>query len=57
MADAAYDSAAIRAAIAGKNARAVIPNNPSRAQRNDIEKTARSILAVVMIAAIVLWLR
>ncbi len=85
MADAAYDSDAIRAAIAEKNALAVIPNNPSRAQRYPVdkdlyamrslieccfsklkqfrrvatryEKTARNFLAVVMIAAIVLWIR
>ena len=31
MADTAYDSDAIRAAIAAKGALAVIPNNPSRA--------------------------
>ena len=33
MADAAYDSDAIREVIAAKGALAVIPNNPSRAQR------------------------
>ena len=85
MADAAYDSDAIREVIAGKGALAVIPNNPSRARRYPIdehlyamrslieccfsklkqfrrvatryEKTARNFLAVVTIAAIVLWIR
>ena len=85
MADAAYDSDAIREVIAGKGALAVIPNNPSRAQRHPVdehlyamrslieccfsklkqfrrvatryEKTARNFLAVVTIAAIVLWIR
>ena len=85
MADAAYDSGAIREAIAGKGALAVIPNNPSRAQRYPVdehlyamrslieccfsklkqfrrvatryEKTATNFLAVVTIAAIVLWIR
>jgi transposase len=85
MADAAYDSDAIRAAIAGKGALAVIPNNPSRARRHPVdgdlyamrslieccfsklkqfrrvatryEKTASNFLAVVTIAAIVLWIR
>ena len=85
MADAAYDSDAIREVIAGKGALAVIPNNPSRAQRYPVdehlyamrslieccfsklkqfrrvatryEKTARNFLAVVTIAAIVLWIR
>ena len=33
MADAAYDSDAIREVIAGKGALAVIPNNPSRAPK------------------------
>ena len=33
MADAAYDSDAIREVIAGKGALAVIPNNPSRAHK------------------------
>lgn len=85
MADTAYDSDRLRAAIAAKNAVAVIPNNPSRtckhpldkqlyAERHLIEccfsrlkqfrrvatryeKTARNYLAVVTIAATVLWLR
>ena len=85
MADTAYDSDAIREAIAGKGALAVIPNNTSRAQRYPVdehlyamrslieccfsklkqfrrvatryEKTATNFLAVVTIAAIVLWIR
>ncbi len=85
MADAAYDSDAIRAAIAEKGALAVIPNNPSRTRRYPLdedlyamrslveccfsklkqfrrvatryEKTARNFLAVVLVAAIVLWIR
>ncbi len=85
MADAAYDSDKLREAIADKGARAVIPNNPSRAQKYPLdkhlyaqrhlieccfsklkqfrrvatrfEKTARNYLAVVTIAAIVLWIR
>jgi transposase len=85
MADTAYDSDHLRQMIAQKCAKAVIPNNPSRArkyrfdkhlyaQRHLIEccfsklkqfrrvatryeKTARNYLAVVTLAAIVLWLR
>ena len=85
MADAAYDSDALRAEIAAKQAKAVIPNNPSRASKYPLdkalyaerhpieccfsrlkqfrrvatryEKTARNYLAVVAIAATVLWLR
>ena len=85
MADAAYDSDSLRKAIAGKGARAVIPNNPSRtrkypidrhlyAQRHLIEccfsklkqfrrvatrfeKTARNYLAIITIAATILWIR
>jgi transposase len=85
MADAAYDSDAIRDAIAERGALAVIPDNPSRAQKHPLdkdlyamrslieccfsklkqlrrvatryEKTARNFLAVVTIAAIVLWIR
>jgi transposase len=85
MADAAYDSDHLRQAIADKGAIAVIPNNPSRAQRYPLdkhlyaqrhlveccfsklkhfrrvatrfEKTAQNYLAVVTLAAIVLWLR
>jgi transposase len=85
MADAAYDSDALRAEIAAKHAKAVIPNNPSRASKYPLdkalyaerhpieccfsrlkqfrrvatryEKTARNYLAVVAIAATVLWLR
>jgi len=85
MADTAYDSDRLRAAIAAKGALAVIPNNPSRAIKHPLdehlyaqrhlveccfsrlkqfrrvatrfEKTARNYLAVVTLAAIVLWLR
>ena len=85
MADTAYDADHFREAIAKKGAIAVIPNNPSRAQKHSIdkhlyaqrhlveccfsklkqfrrvatrfEKTARNYLAVVTLAAIVLWLR
>lgn len=85
MADTAYDSDRLRAAIAEKGAVAVIPNNPSRAKKHPLdkdlyvqrhlieccfsklkhfrrvatrfEKTARNYLAVVTIAAIVLWIR
>ena len=85
MADAAYDSDGLRAAIAAKDAVAVIPNNPSRTRKHPFdkqlyaerhlieccfsklkqfrrvatrfEKTARNYLAVVTLAAIVLWLR
>jgi len=38
MADAAYDSDAFRATIAAKDAQAVIPNNPSRAQKYPFNK-------------------
>jgi transposase len=85
MADTAYDADHLRQAIAAKGAVAVIPNNPSRAQKHPLdehlyaqrhlveccfsrlkqfrrvatryEKTARNYLAVVTLAAIVLWLR
>jgi transposase len=85
MADTAYDSDHLRAAIADKGAVAVIPNNPSRAQKHPLdkhlyaqrhlieccfsklkqfrrvatrfEKTARNYLAVITIAAIILWIR
>lgn len=85
MADAAYDSDRLRAAIADKGAIAVIPNNPSRALKHPLdehlyaqrhlveccfsklkqfrrvatrfEKTARNYLAIVTLAAIILWLR
>ena len=85
MADTAYDSDQLRQAIAAKGAVAVIPNNPSRAQKHPLdahlyaqrhlveccfsklkqfrrvatrfEKTARNYLAIITIAAIVLWLR
>ena len=85
MADTAYDSDALRQAIAKKGALAVIPNNPSRAIKHPLdkhlyaqrhlveccfsklkqfrrvatrfEKTARNYLAVVTLAAIVLWLK
>jgi transposase len=38
MADTAYDSDRLRAAIAGKGAVAVIPNNPSRARKHPLDK-------------------
>ena len=38
MADAAYDSDRLRGAIACKGALAVIPNNPSRAQKYPLDK-------------------
>ena len=38
MADAAYDSDRLRNAIADKGAMAVIPNNPSRAQKHPLDK-------------------
>jgi transposase len=85
MADTAYDSDRLRRKIAEKGAVAVIPNNPSRAQKHPIdkhlyaqrhlveccfsklkqfrrvatrfEKTASNYLAVLTLAAIVLWLR
>ena len=38
MADAAYDSDRLRQAIAAKGAVAVIPNNPSRAQKYPLDK-------------------
>ena len=85
MADTAYDADHFRRAIADKGALAVIPNNPSRAQKHPLdahlyaqrhlveccfsklkqfrrvairfEKTARNYLAVITLAAIVLWLR
>ena len=85
MADTAYDSDALRQAIADKGAIAVIPNNPSRAIKHKLdrhlyaqrhlveccfsklkqfrrvatrfEKTATNYLAVITVAAIVLWLR
>ncbi|NND41839.1 MAG: IS5 family transposase [Silicimonas sp.] len=85
MADTAYDADHFRQEIADKGALAVIPNNPSRAQKYPLdkhlyaqrhlveccfsrlkqfrriatryEKTARNYIAVVTIAAIVLWMR
>lgn len=85
MADTAYDADHFRQAIADKGALAVIPSNPSRAQKHPLdkhiyaqrhlveccfsklkqfrrvatrfEKTARNYLAVITLAAIVLWLR
>ena len=85
MADTAYDADHFRQTIADKGALAVIPNNPSRAQKYPLdkhlyaqrhlveccfsklkqfrrvatrfEKTARNYLAVITLAAIVLWLR
>lgn len=38
MADTAYDSDQIRLAIAEKGALAVIPNNPSRAQKHPLDE-------------------
>jgi transposase len=38
MADTAYDSDALRQAIADKGAIAVIPNNPSRASKHKLDK-------------------
>ena len=38
MADTAYDSDALRQAIARKGAIAVIPNNPSRASKHPLDK-------------------
>ena len=85
MADAAYDSDALRQRIKDMGATAVIPNNPSRTFKHPFdralykerhlveccfgklkrykrvamrsEKTAQNYLAVVTIAAIVLWLK
>lgn len=85
LADAAYDSDRLRAAIAAKRARAVIPSNPSRARKHALdralykerhlveccfaklkqfrrvatryEKTARNYLAIVTLAATILWIR
>jgi transposase len=85
MADTAYDADHFRQEIADKGALAVIPNNPSRAQKHAFdkhlyaqrhlveccfsrlkqfrriatryEKTARNYIAVVTIAAIVIWMR
>jgi transposase len=38
MADTAYDSDRLRKAIADKGAKAVIPNNPSRAKKYPLDK-------------------
>lgn len=38
MADTAYDADHLRQTIAGKGALAVIPNNPSRAQKHALDK-------------------
>ena len=85
MADAAYDANPLRQTIADRGALAVIPNNPSRAQKHPFdknlyaerhlieccfsklkqfrrvatryEKTAKNYLAVVTLAATMLWLR
>ena len=38
LADAAYDSDWLRKLAADKGARAVIPNNPSRAKKDDLDK-------------------
>jgi transposase len=42
MADTAYDSDRLRNAIADKGAVAVIPNNPSRAQKYPLDKARKS---------------
>ena len=85
IADTAYDSNDLRQVIADKGAQAVIPNNPSRAQKYPLdkhfyaqrhlveccisklkqfrrvatryEKTARNYLAIITVAATLLWLR
>ena len=85
LADAAYDADHFRAVIAAMDAKAVIPNNPSRTTKHPFnqelykerhlieccfsklkqfrrvatryEKTARNYLAVVTLAATILWLR
>jgi transposase len=85
MADTAYDADHLRQAITAKGAVAVIPNNPSRAQKYTLdphlyaqrhlveccfsrlkqfrrvatrfEKTARNYLAVLHLAAAILWMR
>ena len=85
MADTAYDADHLREAVAEKGAVAVIPNNPSRAQKYPLdqhlyaqrhlveccfsrlkqfrrvatryEKTARNYLAVLHLAAAMLWMR
>jgi transposase len=83
--DTAYDADHFRQRIAAAGARAVIPCNPSRAQKHELdkalykerhlveccfsklkqfrrvatryEKTARNYLAVVTLAATILWMR
>lgn len=85
LADTAYDSDRLRQTITDKGAIAVIPNNPSRACKYNLdkhlyaqrhlveccfsklkqfrrvatrfEKTARHYLAVVTLAATILWLK
>lgn len=85
LADAAYDADHFRSVIADMQAKAVIPNNPSRTTKHPFdrqlynerhlieccfsklkqfrrvatryEKTGRNYLAVVTIAATILWLR
>ena len=85
LADTAYDADHFRSLIAAMNAKAVIPNNPSRTAKyafdpqlykerhlieccfsklkqfrrvaTRYEKTARHYLAVVTLAATILWLR
>jgi transposase len=85
MADTAYDADHLRDRITKAGAVAVIPNNPSRAKKLDLdkalykerhlveccfsklkqfrrvatryEKTARNFLAIVTIAATILWIR
>lgn len=85
MADTAYDADHFRKAVEAAGAKAVIPNNPSRAQKYPLdrelykerhivecsfsklkqyrrvatryEKTARNFMAIVTIAATILWLK
>ncbi len=85
LADTAYDADHVRSLIAAMNAKAVIPNHPSRTAKYAFdpqlykkrhlieccfsklkqfrrvatrhEKTARHYLAVVTLAATILWLR
>lgn len=85
LADTAYDADHFRSLIAAMDAKAVIPNNPSRTAKHSFdpqlyrerhlveccfsklkqfrrvatryEKTARNYLAIVTLAATILWLR
>lgn len=47
MGDTAYDSDAIREAIAGKGAVAVIPNNPSRARKYPLDEELYAMRSLV----------